>query len=120
VTRLSDTAQLHLVAHQGTQVLREEGQASGTIRARLTVVIDLGYSEATVTFTARSSSGMLKGHGVVNYYVSGKNGHFRGRMSVAQGSGAYAHASGSSLETIGLIKRGRYEVHMTINGELKA
>lgn len=84
------------------------------------MVISLGYTEATVTFTARSSSGTLKGHGVENYYVSGKNGHFKGRMSVTSGSGAYVHASGSSLETTGLIKRGRYEVHMTVNGELKA
>jgi len=118
--RLSDTAQLHLVAHEGTQVLHEQGQASGTLRGSLTVVIDLGYTEATVTFSARSSSGTLKGHGVEEYYVSGKNGHFRGRMTVTGGSGAYAHASGSSLGTTGLIRRGRYEVQMTVNGELKA
>jgi hypothetical protein len=101
-------------------VLHEQGQASGTLRGSLTVVIDLGYTEATVTFSARSSSGTLKGHGVEEYYVSGKNGHFRGRMTVTGGSGAYAHASGSSLGTTGLIRRGRYEVQMTVNGELKA
>lgn len=118
--RLSDTALLHLVTHQGTQVLHEEGQASGTLRGQLTVTIDLGYTEATVIFSARSPSGTLKGRGVESYYVSGKNGHFVGRMSVTGGTGAYAHASGSKLETVGLIKRGHYEVHMTVNGELKA
>jgi hypothetical protein len=119
VTHLSETAQLHLVAHQGTQVLHEEGQASGTLRGRLTVVINIGYTEATVTFTARSSAGTLSGRGVESYYVAGKNGHFSGRMSVTKGTGAYSHAAGSSLQTVGLIKRAHYEVQMTVNGELK-
>jgi len=120
VTHLSETAQLHLVTHQGTQILQEEGQASGTLRGRLTVVINIGYTEATVTFTARSSAGTLSGRGVESYYVSGKNGHFSGRMSVTGGTGAYAHASGSSLQTTGLIKRAHYEVQMTVNGALKS
>lgn len=119
VIHLSETAQLHLVAHQGTQVLHEEGQASGTLRGRLTVVINIGYTEATVTFTARSPAGTLSGRGVESYYVSGKTGHFSGRMGVTGGTGAYAHASGSSLQTAGLIKRARYEVQMTVNGALK-
>jgi hypothetical protein len=118
-THLSETAHLHLVAHQGTQTLQEEGQASGTLRGRLTAVINIGYTEATVTFTARSSAGTLSGRGVESYYVSGKNGHFIGRMSVTGGTRAYAHASGSSLQTVGLIKRGHYEVQMTISGELR-
>lgn len=120
VTRLSDRAQLHLVAHQGTQILHEEGQASGTLRGRIVAVITLGYTEATVTFTARSSSGTLSGRGVESYYVSGKNGHFSGRMSVTGGTRAFAHASGSSLQTTGLIRRGHYEMEMTVSGLLKS
>lgn len=100
-------------------MLREQGQASGTLRASLAVLINLGYTEATVTFSARSSSGTLKGRGIESYYVSGKNGHFSGRMRVTGGTGAYAHSSGSSLQTTGLIKRGHYEVQMTVNGNLK-
>lgn len=119
-THLSETAQLHLVAHQGTQILHEEGQASGTLRGRLTVVINIGYTEATVTFTARSSAGTLSGRGVESYYVAGKTGHFSGRMSVTGGTGAYSHAAGSSLQTVGLIKRAHYEVQMTVNGTLKS
>lgn len=117
---LSETAQLHLVSHQGTQVLHEEGQVSGTLRGRLTVVIDIGYTKATVTFTARSSSGTLAGRGVESYYVSGKNAHFGGRMRVTGGSGAYARSPGSSLQTTGLIKRSHYEVQMTVNGYLNS
>jgi hypothetical protein len=120
VTHLSETAQLHLVAHQGTQVLHEEGQASGTLRGRLTVVIDIGYTQATVTFTASSSAGTLTGRGVESYYVSGKNGHFSGRMTVTGGKGGYAHSSGSNLQTTGLIKRAHYEVLMTVDGQLKS
>jgi hypothetical protein len=117
---LSETAQLHLVAHQGTQILHEEGQVSGTLRGRLIVVIDIGYTEATVSFTARSSTGTLTGRGVESYYVSGKNGHFSGRTTVTNGTGAYVHASGSNLQTTGLIKRAHYEVLMTVDGQLKS
>lgn len=119
-TYLSETAQLHLVAHQGTQILHEEGQVSGTLRGRLAVVIQIGYTEATVTFTARSSTGTLTGRGVESYYVSGKNGHFSGRTTVTKGTGAYAHASDSNLQTAGLIKRAHYEVLMTVDGRLRS
>jgi hypothetical protein len=115
-----ETANLHLVAHKGTQILHEEGQVLGTLRGRLTAVIDIGYTEATVTFTARSSAGTLSGRGVESYYVSGKTGHFTGRTTVTGGTGAYAHASGSALHTTGLIKRTHYEVMMTIDGGLRS
>jgi hypothetical protein len=117
---MREAANLHLVAHQGTQILHEVGQASGTLRGRLTVVIDIRYTEATVTFTATSSSGTFTGRGVESYYVSGKNGHFSGRMAVTGGTGRYAHASGSNLQTTGTITRAHYEVAMTVNGQLKS
>jgi hypothetical protein len=115
---LKETADLHLVAHQGTKILHEEGQVSGTLRGLLIAVIDIGYTQATVTFTVQSSSGTLLGHGVESYYVSGKNGHFSGRMAVTGGTGKYAHSVGSSLQTTGLIKRAHYEVLMTVSGLL--
>jgi hypothetical protein len=119
-TYLSETANLHLVAHQGTQILHEEGQASGTLRGRLTAVLNIAYTQATVTFTARSSGGTLTGRGIESYYVSGKNGHFSGRMIITGGTGRYAHASASALQTTGLIKRAHYELTMTVSGQLKS
>jgi hypothetical protein len=119
-TYLSETANLHLVAHQGTQILHEEGQASGTLRGRLTAVLNIAYTQATVTFTASSPGGTLTGRGVESYYVSGKNGHFSGRMIITGGTGMYAHASASTLQTTGLIKRAHYELMMTVNGQLKS
>ncbi len=119
-TYLSETANLHLVAHQGTQILHEEGQASGTLNGRLTAVLNIAYTKATGTFTARSSGGTLTGRGTESYYVSGKNGHFSGRMTITGGTGRYAHASTSVLQTSGLIKRAHYELLMTVNGALKS
>lgn len=118
-TYLSETSNLHLVAHQGTQILHEEGQVTGTLRGQLTVVIDIGYTEASVSFTARSSAGTLTGRGVESYYVSGKTAHFNGRMTVTGGTGDYARASASDLHTTGLIKRAHYEVLMTVDGAFK-
>jgi hypothetical protein len=118
-TYLKETANLHLVAHQGTKILHEEGQISGTLHGQLVVTITIGYTQATVSFTAHSSAGTLTGRGVESYYVSGKNGHFKGRMAVTGGTGNYSHTPGSSLQTTGLIKRAHYEVLMTVNGQLK-
>jgi hypothetical protein len=119
-TYLSDTANLHLVAHQGTQILHEEGQASGTHRGQLTAVLNIAYTQATVTFTARFPGGTLTGRGIESYYVSGKNGHFSGHLTVTGGTGRYAHASTSVLQTTGLIKRAHYELRITVNGQLKS
>jgi len=117
-TSVNETASMHLVSHRGTKILNEEGQASGTLHGRITATIKIGYAEATVTFTARSSSGTLSGTGVESYYVSGKIGYFSGHMTVTGGSGTYAHASGSSLKTTGLIHRTHYEAQMTVVGTL--
>lgn len=119
-TTVSETASMHLVSHRGTKILEEEGQASGTLHGRITATIKIGYADATVTFTARSSSGTLTGSGVESYYVSGKTGHFSGHMTVTGGSGGYAHAPGSNLQTTGLIHRTHYEAQMTVVGTLKS
>jgi hypothetical protein len=115
---LHETANLHLVSHQGSQILHEEGRASGTLRGQLIVVIDIAYTQATVTFTAHLSNGTFSGRGVEAYYVSGKVGHFNGHMGLTGGTGTYTHATGS-LQASGLIKRTHYEVVMTVNGNLK-
>ncbi len=117
---IHETANMHLVSHRGTKILQEEGQASGTLHGRITATINIGYSEATVSFTARSSSGTLSGHGEESYYVSGKIGHFKGNVTVTGGTGLYAHAVGSSLRCTGLIKRVHYEAQMTVDGELRS
>lgn len=119
-TYLSETVNLHLLSHQGSQILHEEGQASGALHGRLTVEINIAYTQATVTFTAHPPGGTFTGRGVESYYVSGKNGHFSGRMSVTGGTGTYAHAAASNLQTTGLIKRAHYEVVLTVDGALKS
>ncbi len=119
-TNIHETARLHLVSHRGTKILQEEGYASGTLHGRITATIKIGYAEAIVTFTAQSSNGTLSGRGVESYYVYGKDGHFRGHMAVTGGTGHYAHVSGSTLQTTGLIKRPHYDAQMTVVGMLKS
>lgn len=116
---LNETAHLHLVGNQGVQLLREEGQASGTLRGPLSVTIHVGYMQATVTFTAHTNGGTLSGRGVESYYVSGKTGHFDGQMSVTRGSGTYAGASASDLHATGVIKQADYGVVMQVTGKLR-
>jgi len=116
---IKETGALHLVSHRGTKLLREEGQASGTLHGTLTAVVAISYTQATVTFTAHTAGGTLSGRGVESYYVAGKDGHFKGRMAVTGGTGIYAHASAPDLQTTGVIKRAHYEVLMEFTGGLK-
>jgi hypothetical protein len=119
VLHLSETAYLHLVSHQGSQILHEEGRATGTLRGPLTAVITIAYTQATVSFTAHPPGGTLSGRGVESYYVSGKKGHFSGRMTITGGTGAYRRATSRELHTTGVINRAHYEVQMSVNGELR-
>jgi hypothetical protein len=116
---LHEIAHLRLVSHQGTQILNEQGEASGTLRGKLTIQIHIAYTEAGVTFTANPNGGTLSGHGVESYYVGGNIGHFSGAIAITHGTGRYAHASASTLHISGEIERKHYTVFVTVTGQMK-
>jgi hypothetical protein len=115
---LHETAHLHLVSHQGTQILNEEGTSSGTLVGPLAVKITIYYTQVTITFTARPKGGTLSGRGEGSYYVEGHIGHFSGTTAIVKGTGTYAHASGS-LHVTGVILRKHYELLYQANGQLR-
>jgi hypothetical protein len=116
---IHESGTLRLVSHQGTKILHEQGQTSGTFRGNVTANVNISYTQASVSFTITSSSGSVSGEGVESYFVSGKNGHFNGNVSITRGSGQFSHAHGSTLHISGLIKRAHYELTLQVSGSLR-
>jgi hypothetical protein len=115
---LSEKSRLHLVSHQGTQILNERGVSSGTLSGPLKVTLRIYYTTATLTFTAYPKGGTFSGRGEGSYYVEGHVGHFNGTTMVTNGTGSYAHAAGS-LHATGVILRQHYELLFTVAGTMK-
>ncbi len=116
---IHESGTLRLVSHQGTKILHEQGQTSGTFHANVTSNVNISYTQANVSFTITSSSGSVTGEGVESYYVSGKNGHFNGNVSITRGTGQFSHARASELHISGLIKRAHYELTLQVSGSLR-
>jgi hypothetical protein len=115
---LHESSRLHLVSHQGTQLLNEQGTSSGTLTGPLSVKLRIYYTTATLTFTAYPKGGTFSGRGEGSYYVEGHIGHFKGTTTIIRGTGSYAHAAGN-LHATGLILRQHYELQFTVNGTMK-
>jgi hypothetical protein len=115
---ISDKAILHLKSHQGTQILNEQGYATGTLSGAISIKIALTYTQATITFSARPSGGTLSGKGVESYYVAGGNGHFQGTVTIRSGTERYAHVHATPIHLDGTIQRKQYEVFTKIWGQL--
>jgi hypothetical protein len=115
---IHETGSLRLVSHQGTKILHERGEASGTFHGSLTANIKISYTQATVSFTISPPGGSVSGEGVESYYVSGKNGHFTGTMYLTRGTGRFAHVRSSEVHISGLIKRAHYELTLQVTGTL--
>jgi hypothetical protein len=115
---LHETSRLHLVSHQGTQILNEQGTSSGTLTGPLGVKLRIYYTTATLSFTASPRGGTFSGSGEGSYYVEGHIGHFNGTITITNGTGSYAHAGGS-LHATGLILRHQYELQFQATGTMK-
>jgi hypothetical protein len=118
-TSIHETGTLHLVSHQGTKILHEQGQASGTFHGSLTANIKIAYTQATVSFTISPPGGSVSGEGVESYFVAGKNGHFSGTMYINRGTGRFSHVRSSAMHISGLIKRAHYELTLQVSGTLQ-
>jgi len=116
---IHEVGTLRLASHQGTKILHEQGQASGTFRGTLTANININYTQAKVGFTISPAGGSIYGEGLASYYVSGKTGHFNGNVAINHGTGRYAHIRSSEVHISGLIKRAHYELSLQVSGSLR-
>jgi hypothetical protein len=114
---VNDTANLHLISHKrGT--LQERGLASGTLHCPLAIELAISSSTVGIAFTCTARGGSISGTGKAAFYVSAAVAHFSGTLSVTHGTGAYVHASKSSLQIQGTLLRENYALTVRVIGRL--
>lgn len=113
--KVDDHAALHLVKAVGS-VLYEQGSATGTLPGATRVRMVIG-SSVTASFTISTHGGSISGSGAAKLKSSARYASFGGSLSVAQGSGRYAHAHGKGA-LYGVIDRRTHAVTVTTIGTL--
>ncbi len=108
---------MHLVSHSHDIVV-EEGRVSGTLSGTMVVHLTLAYTEASITFTGRTSDGTLSGQGSGSYYIANKLAHFTGSLVITHGTGKYAHARATGLHITGTLTRSNYSFSAQLSGRM--
>lgn len=112
---VNESALLHQVSKHGTQ-REEQGQGNGTFRCPLIIRFTTNVTQASVMFTVKTSSGTIYGRGTPSYHVEGSTAYIKGALSVTQGTGRYAHASGSQLQLRATLNRHNYALAVAVTG----
>jgi hypothetical protein len=88
------TAHLHLAKAEGSELV-EEGRISGALIGSARAVLHTG-SVFTATFTIKTTSGSIIGHGRATPHGSGRYQSFAGSFIATSGTGRYTHITGQS------------------------
>lgn len=93
--KVSDSAQLHLIAGGGNNTLKETGKAKGTLPGTVTVSLAIHTYTANSAFTIYTRWGSISGKGIARLKTGkGAYASFGGAVSVTKCTGRYSHASG--------------------------
>jgi hypothetical protein len=112
---VTDAAHLHATPTSGEEIL-EVGRATGTLPGTVRAYLNVG---ATVTahFTISTAAGSISGLGSGRLKGRAAEPSFSGRMTVAHGTGRYAHAHGEG-GFFGTINRRTDALVVQTTGEL--
>ncbi len=101
---LQETGHLHLTSkHNFT--LSEAGTATGTAPGAIYVHLTaVSSTRVTATVNIYARGGSITGYGAGSYRRSGASASFSGSLSIARGTGGYAHIHGSGLSFSGTIQ----------------
>jgi hypothetical protein len=115
---LNESGRLRLTSKRGF-TLNEMGTASGTIHGTIYIHLRVAsLNHVTAEVNIYPHGGSISGHASASYHVAGPTASFSGTMSVARGTGSYAHAHASGLSFSGTIKRSNDAVTVRLSGRL--
>jgi hypothetical protein len=114
---LNDSAHLRLTSKHGF-TLNERGNASGTVAGAI-------YIHLTIASTSRVSAevniypngGSITSYATASYRRGSETASFNGTMSVARGTGSYAHVHGSNLSFSGTIEHTDDAITVHVSGQ---
>jgi hypothetical protein len=114
---LNESARLHLTSRHGF-TLDEQGSASGSVSGLMYVhltVVSTTRVVAEVNFYPRGGS--ISGKATASYKRGSSTASFAGTLSIARGTGSYAHVHGSGLSFSGTIRRSDEAIAVQVHGE---
>jgi hypothetical protein len=113
---LRESGNLHLTSRHGF-TLNEQGIGTGTISGTIYVHLRIvSTSKVTAEMNIYLKGGSISGNTAAAYRREGAKGSFSGSLSIARGTGSYAHAQGSGLSFSGTIQRSNYAVTVRVSG----
>jgi hypothetical protein len=114
---LNESARLHLTSRHGF-TLDEQGSASGSVSGPMYVhltIVSTARVAAEVNFYPRGGS--ISGKATASYKRGSSTASFNGTLSIARGTGSYAHVHGSGLGFSGTIRRSDEAIAVQVHGE---
>jgi hypothetical protein len=114
---LNESARLHLTSRHGF-TLDEQGSASGSVSGPMYVhltIVSTTRVVAEVNFYPRGGS--ISGKATASYKRGSSTASFSGTLSIARGTGSYAHVHGSGLSFSGTIRRSDEAIAVQVHGE---
>jgi hypothetical protein len=113
---LNDSGRLHLTSRHGF-TLDEQGSASGSVSGPMYVhltIVSTTRVVAEVNFYPRGGS--ISGRATASYRRGNSTASFSGTLSIARGTGSYAHVHGSGLSFSGTIRRSDEAIVVEVRG----
>lgn len=116
---LNESGNLHKTgAHHGFHI-DEEGSASGTIKGKIYIHLNItSTNRVTAEVNIYPSGGSLSGSGTAAYSTNGGQATFSGTLSISRGTGSYAGAHASGLKFTGTIQRSNDATTVHLSGSL--
>jgi hypothetical protein len=114
---LNENARLRLTSRHGF-TLDEQGSASGSVSGPMYVhltIVSTTRVVAEVNFYPRGGS--ISGKATASYKRGSSTASFSGTLSIARGTGSYAHVHGSGLSFSGTIRRSDEAIVVQVHGE---
>jgi hypothetical protein len=113
---LNESAQLHLTSRHGF-TLDEQGSASGSVAGTIYVHLKIvSTSRVVAEVNLYPRGGSITGLASASYHRGSSSADFAGTMSIARGTGSYAHARGSGLSFSGTIRRSDEAIAVRVRG----
>jgi hypothetical protein len=98
--------------------LNEQGTATGTINGTIYIHLKISEHHVSAEVSIYPHGGSLTATGSASSHVNGGLAPFAGAITVARGTGTYAHAHSGALRFTGSIQRSNDAVTVQPSGRL--